>query len=89
MSLKKVLYKNHGIVLKESESKYFNFLVKTKEDKSYKELLKQFSDNCTTRYFKRSKINLIANQLLKLELPRQSQQFVLQKLGTQPQAPSF
>ena len=70
MSLKKVLYKNYGIVLKESESKYFNFLVKTKEDKSYKELLKEFSDNCTTRYFKRSKINLIATQLIKEEIAR-------------------
>jgi hypothetical protein len=71
MSLKKVLYSKYGIMIKESESDYYDYLI-TNSDKKYDYVcvLKEFSNNCTVRYFKDKKINLIARELIKEEIGR-------------------
>ena len=56
MSLKKVLYNKYGIIIKESESDYFNYLMQNSDKKyDYINVLKEFVTNCTTRYFKTNK----------------------------------
>ena len=71
MSLKKVLFNKYGILIKESESDYFNYLMKnSKKNYDYVNVLKEFNENCTTRYFKKNKIKSIAKELIKEEIGR-------------------
>tara|TARA_B100000212_G_scaffold312262_1_gene264463 strand:+ start:1699 stop:2136 length:438 start_codon:yes stop_codon:yes gene_type:complete len=71
MSLKKVLFNKYGILIKESESDYFNYLMKnSKKNYDYVNVLKEFADNCTTRYFKKNKIKSIAKELINEEIGR-------------------
>ena len=71
MSLKKVLYNKYGIVIKESESDYYKYLVKCSELKyDYVNILKEFTEHCSTRYFKQNKIKEISKELLLTEMSR-------------------
>tara|TARA_B100001989_G_C24497413_1_gene442951 strand:+ start:288 stop:758 length:471 start_codon:yes stop_codon:yes gene_type:complete len=71
MSLKKVLYRKYGILIKESESEFYNFLVENLQNKyDFKKALKVFSSRCDTRYFKKNKINEIFKELIKEEIGR-------------------
>ena len=71
MSLKKVLYKKYGIIIKESEDDYYKYLINNSEKKyDYIGALTEFSKNCTTRYFKKNKIKSIVKELIKEEIGR-------------------
>ena len=71
MSLKKVLFKKYGILIKESESDYYKYLAERSDIKyDYVNILQEFSENCTTRYFKKNKIKEISKELLLNEMNR-------------------
>lgn len=73
MSLKKVLYNKYGIIIKESESNYFNYLIKKSKNKyEYSNALKEFIENCSIRYFKKEKIKNISKDLIREEIGRDS-----------------
>lgn len=64
----KAMYKNYGILLKESEIDFFNFMFN--QNNSLDEALNYFYNNCETRYFSKNKINEIKNAVLKEEIGR-------------------
>ena len=71
MSLKKVLYNKYGILIKESESEFYHYLLENSERLyDYKNVLTEFSKKCSIRYFHNKKIKEISSLLLKEEIGR-------------------
>lgn len=68
MNFKAYFFKKYGILIKESESSYLNYLFEKHND--YNKVLNEFSSNCTTRYFNNKNIKEIRNDMLKEELGR-------------------
>ena len=66
--LSKTLYKKYGIIISNSESDYFDFILR--KNKNIKKSLYEFSRNCETRYFCVNKINEISKNILKEEIGR-------------------
>ena len=66
--LSKVLYKKYGILIKESESSYFDITLL--QNKNIVKSLNKFYNNCETRYFKKSKIKEISRHIIKEEIAR-------------------
>ena len=59
--LSKALYNSYGIMLKESEVAYFDFLLE--KNKCFEKSLLSFFESCETRYFKKNKIKEIARNI--------------------------
>ena len=68
MKFKAYFYKKYGILLKESESTYLNYLYEKYSD--YNKVLNEFSLNCTTRYFNSKNLSEIKRDILKEEAGR-------------------
>lgn len=68
MKFKAYFFKKYGILLKESESTYLNYLYEKYND--YNKVLNEFSLNCTTRYFNNKNINEIKSDIIKEEIGR-------------------
>ena len=68
MKFKAYFYKKYGILLKESESTYLNYLYEKYND--YNKVLNEFSLNCTTRYFNSKNLSEIKRDILKEETGR-------------------
>ena len=66
--LSKTLYKKYGIIISNSESEYFDFILR--KNQNIKKSLHEFSKNCETRYFCSNKINEISKNILKEEIGR-------------------
>ena len=66
MKFKAYFYKKYGILLKESESTYLNYLYEKYND--YNKVLNEFSINCTTRYFNSKNLSEIKRDILKEEI---------------------
>lgn len=71
MSLKNVLYKKYGIMISEAEASYYTYLLSNSKKKyDYLNVLNEFIDNCTTRYFGKNKVKVITKELIKEEIGR-------------------
>ena len=71
MSLKKVLYEKHGLLIKDSESEYFDYLLESNDAKyDYNNALTSFIKGCDTRYFGKDKIKSLTKALVLLEMSR-------------------
>ena len=71
MSLKNVLYKKYGIMISEAEASYYAYLLSNSKKKyDYLNVLNEFIDNCTTRYFGKNKVKVITKELIKEEIGR-------------------
>ena len=68
MKFKAYFFKKYGILLKESEDSYLNYLYEKYND--YNKVLNEFSLNCTTRYFDSKNLSKIKRDILKEELAR-------------------
>jgi hypothetical protein len=69
MNIKNYFYTNHGILIKDSEAFYFNYLQENYDMKLDK-VLKTFLENCETRYYSQKHIHDIRMGLIKEEIGR-------------------
>jgi len=60
--LSKVLYKKYGIIIKESESSYFDITLS--QNKNIAASLNKFYKNCETRYFNKNRIKEISSHII-------------------------
>ena len=66
MKFKAYFFKKYGILLKESEDLYLNYLYEKYND--YNKVLNEFRLNCTTRYFNSKNLSKIKRDILKEEI---------------------
>jgi hypothetical protein len=74
MNLKKVLYENYGVLIKDTEDMFWRHIISNNTQKKLSEALEEFSETTELQYFNHRHFNDIANKLVKEEISPRDQE---------------
>lgn len=74
MNLKKVLYENYGVLIKDTEDMFWRHIISNNTQKKLSEALEEFSETTELQYFNHRHFNDIANKLVKEEVSHRDQE---------------
>lgn len=88
MNLKKVLYENYGVLIKDTEDMFWRHIISNNTQKKLSEALEEFSETTELQYFNHRHFNDIANKLVKEEISYRDQESGYNPKDTQNITPS-
>jgi len=88
MNLKKVLYENYGVLIKDTEDMFWRHVISNNTHKKLHEALEEFSETTELQYFNHRHFSDIAKKLVKEEISHRNQESGYNPKDTQNITPS-